>query len=207
MGANQFAGNVQGIAMKARVKSLCLLAASASLACLLPIAQAAAQQAGAYRGHTADGNAISFDVVGDSQGHLALSDLAIQFTAGCGQTGSSITQSWHFFFPTGLPIEHGHVRHLENNPQLYLMNSLNFRGDRVNGTTEARLPMLVPGKPSQTAQLCASGKQAFEATFQSPEGSSPFDHPGTARLKSPERTAILEWSSDGVTHQELRKQP
>ncbi|HEX3943981.1 MAG TPA: hypothetical protein VHW69_07835 [Rhizomicrobium sp.] len=193
--------------MKARVKSLCLLAASASLACLLPIAQAAAQQAGAYRGHTADGNAISFDVVGDSQGHLALSDLAIQFTAGCGQTGSSITQSWHFFFPTGLPIEHGHVRHLENNPQLYLMNSLNFHGDRVNGTTEARLPMLVPGKPSQTAQLCASGKQAFEATFQSPEGSSPFDHPGTARLKSPERTAILEWSSDGVTHQELRKQP
>jgi hypothetical protein len=171
------------------------------------MAQAAAQQAGAYNGHTADGNAISFDVVSDAQGHLALSDLAIQFTAGCVQTGSSITQSWHFFFSRGLPIEHGHVRHLENNPQLYLMNSLNFHGDRVNGTTEARLPMLVPGKPSQTAQLCASGKQAFEATFQSPDGTSPFDHPGTARLKSPERTAILEWSSDGVTHQELRKQP
>jgi hypothetical protein len=207
MGADEFAGNVQGIAMNARVKSLCLLAASTSLACFLPMAQAAAQQAGAYNGHTADGNAISFDVVSDAQGYLALSDLAIQFTAGCVQTGSSITQSWHFFFSRGLPIEHGHVRHLENNPQLYLMNSLNFHGDRVNGTTEARLPMLVPGKPSQTAQLCASGKQAFEATFQSPDGTSPFDHPGTARLKSPERTAILEWSSDGVTHQELRKQP
>lgn len=194
--------------MNARVKSLYLCAASASIACLLPIAPAAAQQqAGAYSGHTADGNAISFDVVGDAQGHFALSDLAIQFTAGCVQTGSSITQSWHFFFSAGLPIEHGRVKHVENNPQLYLLNSLNFHGTRVTGTTEARLPILVPGKTSQTAQLCASGKQAFEAKLQTPEGSGPFDHPGTARLRSPERTAILEWSSDGVTHQELRKQP
>jgi hypothetical protein len=194
--------------MNTRVKSLCLVAASASFVSFLPVAQAAAQQqVGAYSGHTADGNAISFDVVSDGQGHLALSDLAIQFTAGCVQTGSSVTQSWHFFFSAGLPIEHGHVKHVENNPQLYLLNNLNFHDNRVTGTTEARLPMLVPGKPAQAAQLCASGKQAFEAKFQSPEGASPFDHPGTARLKSPERTAILEWSSDGVTHQELRKQP
>jgi hypothetical protein len=193
--------------MGIRVKSLSVLAASVSFAWLLSVGQAAAGQAGAYTGHTADGNSISFDVVNDGQGHLALTDLAIQFTVGCLQTGSSITQSWHFFFSAGLPIEHGRVKHLENGPQLYLLNSLNFHGNRVAGTTEARLPVLVPGKASQSAQLCNSGKQAFEATLQSAEGSGPFDHPGTVRLKSPQRTAILEWSSDGVTHQELRKQP
>jgi hypothetical protein len=193
--------------MRNFAKSLCLWGLTASVAALLGAAPASAQQIGVYSGHTADGNAISFNVVTDAQGQPALADVAIQFTAGCTQTGSSITQHWHFFFSKGLPIVNGHVKHLENNPQLHLLNSLNFNSrQKVTGTTEARLPVLVAGKPANTVQLCTSAKQAFEATLQS-ENASPFDHPGTARLRSPERTAILEWSSEGVTHQELRAQP
>ncbi len=191
--------------MNTAAKRIALGLASAAFFCLLPLTQAAAQQAGFYTGRTADGNAISFDVGTNAQGQLALMDLAIKFTAACSQSGSSISQSWHFFFSGGLPIVNGHVKHLENNPQLYLLNSLSFHGDHVSGSTEARLPVLNDGK-SGAMQLCASGKQAFKAGFQSADGIGPFDHPGTARLKAPERTAILEWSSQGLTHQELRKE-
>ncbi|MBV9063198.1 MAG: hypothetical protein JOY77_09770 [Alphaproteobacteria bacterium] len=185
-------------------KGLGLAAACATLFCALPLAQAAAQQVGAYAGRTADGNTISFDVALDGQGQPALMDLAIKFTAACGQSGSSISQSWHFFFSAGLPIVNGHVKQLEDNPQLLLLNSLSFHDHRVTGSTEARLPII--DAKSGAAQLCTSSKQAFKATFQSADGASPFDHPGTARLKAPQRTAILEWSSQGVLHQELRKE-
>jgi hypothetical protein len=190
--------------MKRAAKQFGFGLASAAFLCALPLAQAAAQPAGAYAGHTADGNAISFDIGSNAQGQPALMDLAIKFTAACGQSGSSISQSWHFFFSAGLPVVNGHVKHLEDNPQLHLLNSLSFHGNGVTGSTEARLPVL-NGK-SGAVQLCASGKQAFEASFQNADGAGPFDHPGTARLKAPERTAILEWSSQGITHQELRKE-
>ena len=64
----------------------------------------------------------------------------------------------------------------------------------------------LPDKSPNAVQLCVSSKQAFEAAFQSADSGHLFDHPGNARLKAPERTAILEWSSQGVTHQELWKQ-
>lgn len=181
--------------------------ASAALAGILSAAPAiAAQQSGTYSGHTADGNAISFDVGINPQGQPVLLDVAVRFTASCPQAGSSISQAWKFFFSNGLPLVHGHVKHLENNPQLYLLNAINFHGGQVTGTTEAKLPLLTPGKPPNGAQLCYSASQAFEASYQSPESASPFDHPGDPHLKTPQRTAILEWSSQGVTHQELRKE-
>lgn len=173
---------------------------------MIPSAGAFADPVGSYIGQTADGNAIRFDVVNDVRGRPVLADLSLSFTAACGVTGSSVSQSWRFFFSKGLPIENGHVKHLENNPQLYLMDSIKFVGKRVTGTTEARLPVLIGGKSPGGVQLCASAKQAFEASFQSTESANPFEHPGNARLKSPERTAILEWSSQGVTHQELRNE-
>lgn len=192
--------------MKHLLKTACLAAASISFTCGFPLAHAFAQQSGSFIGHTADGNPIRFDVVNDPQGQPVLADLSLTFTAACGASGSSIAQSWHFFFSRGLPIVHGHVKHLENNPQLYLLNSITFDGKRVTGMTEARLPVLIPGKSPNSVQLCSSAKQAFEASFQTAESANPFDHPGTTRLKTPERTAILEWSSHGVTHQELRKE-
>ena len=85
-------------------------------------------------------------------------------------------------------------------------NPISFGGGQATGTTEARLPVLVPGKSPSAVQLCTSAKQAFEASFQSADTAHLFDHPGNARLKAPERTAILEWSSQGITYQELRKQ-
>ena len=192
--------------MKDLGKSFARLAASASILALLPLAQAAAQPSGSYSGRTADGNPVSFDVATDAQGQPVLTHVAIQFTAGCAQSGSSITQSWQFFFSGGLPIVHGHVKHIENDPQLYLLNSIAFHGTRATGTTEARLPVLMAGKSPSSVQLCASAKQAFEAEFQSADSAHLFDHPGNARLKAPERTAILEWSSQGIMHQEMRKQ-
>src|ERR1041385_9018742 len=161
--------------MKTAAKRTAVGLASLALLCALPLAQAAAQTGGAYAGHTADGNAISFYIGTDVQGQPALMDLAIKFTAACGQSGSSISQSWHFFFSGGLPIVNGHVKHLENNPQLYLLNSLSVHGNQVTGSTEARLPVLNGGK-SGAVQVCAAGKQAFEASFQSPDGAGPFDH-------------------------------
>ncbi len=98
------------------------------------------------------------------------------------------------------------MKHIENDPQLYLLNSIAFHGTRATGTTEARLPVLMAGKSPSSVQLCASAKQAFEAEFQSADSAHLFDHPGNARLKAPERTAILEWSSQGIMHQEMRKQ-
>ena len=192
--------------MRKFAKNLGRLAASASLLCLLPIAQAAAQQTGSYSGHTADGNPISFDVATDVQGQPVLTHVAVQFTAACAQSGTSITQSWQFFFSRGLPIVHGHVKHVENNPQLYLLNGITFHAERATGATEARLPVLVAGKSPNSVQLCASARQAFEAGFQSADSAHLFDHPGSVKLKAPERTAILEWSSQGIAHQELRKQ-
>ena len=192
--------------MNARAKLLGIVA-SAALASTLPLAQAtAAQQAGTYSGHTADGNAISFDVGTNPQGQPVLLDVAIKFTALCPQAGSSITQSWKFFFSNGLPIVHGHVKHVENNPQLYLLNAINIHGGKASGTTEAKLPMLEPGKSPGGAQLCYSASQAFEAAYQEADGAQLFGQPGDAHLKTPARTAILEWSSQGVTHQELRKE-
>lgn len=192
--------------MRDCAKNLKLLAASASVLCLLPVAHALAQQTGSYSGRTADGNPISFDVAADAQGQLVLTHVAVQFTAACAQSGTSVTQSWQFFFSAGLPIAHGHVKHIENNPQLYLLNGITFHGTRATGSTEARLPVLLPDKAPNAVQLCVSSKQAFEAAFQSADSAHLFDHPGNARLKAPERTAILEWSSQGVTHQELWKQ-
>ena len=192
--------------MKNLGKRLGRLAATVSFLCLLPATQAAAEQTGSYSGRTADGNPISVDVATDAQGQPVLTHVSIQFTAACAQSGTSIAQSWQFFFSGGLPIVHGHVKHIENNPQLFLLNSISFHSGRATGTTEALLPVLVPGKSPSSVQLCASGKQAFEAGFQSADSGHLFDHPGNARLKAPERTAILEWSSQGITHQELRKQ-
>jgi hypothetical protein len=192
--------------MKQFPKNLGRVAASAFFLCLLAVAHAAAQQTGSYSGHTADGNPISFDVATDAQGQLVLTHVAIQFTAACAQSGSSVTQSWQFFFSGGLRIVHGHVKHIENNPQLYLLNNIIFHPTGATGSTEARLPVLVAGKSPNSVQLCASAKQAFEAGFQSADSAHLFDHPGNARLKAPDRTAILEWSSQGITHQELRKQ-
>src|ERR1051325_4526342 len=120
--------------MRKFAKNLGRLAASASLLCLLPIAQAAAQQTGSYSGHTADGNPISFDVATDVQGQPVLTHVAVQFTAACAQSGTSITQSWQFFFSRGLPIVHGHVKHVENNPQLYLLNGITFHGTHATGS-------------------------------------------------------------------------
>src|SRR6476646_5413161 len=191
--------------MKNLGESLALLA-TASILCLVPAAQASAQQTGSYSGRTADGNPISFDVASDAQGQMVLTHVAIQFTAACAQSGTSVTQSWQFFFSSGLPIVHGHAKHVENNPQLYLLNGITFHGAHATGTTEARLPIRILGKPPAAVQLCASAKQAFEAGFQTADSGHLFDHPGNARLKAPERTAILEWSSQGVTHQELWKQ-
>lgn len=167
---------------------------------------AQAQQIGSYSGRTADGNRIRFDIVSNAQGQLAIADLSLSFSAACGQTGTSIAQSWQFIFSKGLAITREHVKHVENNPQLYLMNNITFDGRKVTGTTEARLPVLLGGKSPNAVQLCVSDKQAFEATFQSADNTNPFDRPGHARLRTPERTAILEWSSGGVMHQELRKQ-
>lgn len=192
--------------MNARAK-LFGLVASAAVASILPSVHAtAAQQAGTYSGHTADGNTISFDVGSNPQGQPVLLDVAIKFSAFCPQAGSSMAQSWKFFFSNGLPIVHGHVKHLENGPQLYLLNAINFHSGRVSGTTEAKLPMLEPGKSPSSTQLCSSAKQAFEASYQGADGTNFFDHPGDPHLKTPQRTAILEWSSQGVTHQELRKE-
>ena len=169
-------------------------------------ASAQAQQIGSYSGHTADGNRIRFDIVSDAQGQLAIADLAVSFNAVCGQTGTSLAQSWQFIFSKGLPIAGGRVKHIENNPQLYMLNSVKFDGKKVTGTTESRLPVLMGSKSPDAVQICISGKQAFEATFQSADSINPFENPGHARLKTPERTAILEWSSQGVMHQELHKQ-
>jgi hypothetical protein len=191
--------------MKNIAKVFGLLAGAASLTFLLPAAQAAAQQAGAYVGHTADGNLISFDVGVDAQGQPVLTDLAIKFTAACAQSGSSVTQSWQFFFGTGLPIVHGHVKQIENTPQLYLLDSISFHNGRATGATEARLPVLTDAK-SQSVQLCSSAKQAFEANFQTVDSAHLFDHPGNARLKAPQRTSVLEWSSQGMTYQQLTRQ-
>src|SRR6202012_5024048 len=106
---------------------LCRAAALVGAGCLLLTAQPAlAEQAGAYSGRTADGNAITFDVGVNAQNQAALMDMSVRFTAACPQSGSSVTQSWKFFFYSGLPIADGHVKHLENNPQLYLLNNVKF---------------------------------------------------------------------------------
>ncbi|MBV9569837.1 MAG: hypothetical protein JO056_01170 [Alphaproteobacteria bacterium] len=190
--------------MKSQIEIFAVGLAGAAL--LFSVASAQAQQVGSYIGRTADGNRIRFDIVSDAQGQLAIADLSLSFSAACGQTGTSMTQSWQFIFSKGLPIVGEHVKHVENNPQLYLVNSISFDGKKVTGTTEARLPVLLGGKSPGAVQLCVSGKQAFEATFQSADNANPFENPGRARLKTPERTAILEWSSQGAMHQELRKQ-
>jgi hypothetical protein len=188
-----------------RLGTLCGAAAFAGAACFAFAAQPAfAQQAGAYSGQTADGNPITFDVGVNAQGQAALMDMSVRFTAACPQSGSSITQSWKFFFYTGIPIVNGRVKHIENNPQLYLLNTVKFGNRSASGATEARLPVLIAGKNS--VQLCTSLPQAFKAKFHPADGSNPFERPGDAHLKTPERTAILEWSEQGVVHQELRKE-
>lgn len=185
---------------KSAVVGLAALASGATLA------SASAEPVGSYIGQTADGNAVRFDLVTDNKGHLALADLSLSFTAACGVSGSAVTQSWQFFFSKGLPVTKGRVKHVENSPQLYVANNLKFDGKHVTGTTEARLPVFGGNGSSGGVQLCVSAKQAVEATFQSADSTNPFEHSGTARFKSPERTAILEWSSQGVDHQELRKE-
>src|SRR5436305_132045 len=191
--------------MGMRLGTLCGAAAVAGAGCFAFAAQpASAQQAGAYSGQTADGNPITFDVGVNAQGQAALMDMSVRFTAACPQSGSSITQSWKFFFYTGIPIVNGRVKHIENNPQLYLLNSVKFGNHSASGTTEARLPVLIAGKNS--VQLCTSLPQAFKAKFHPADNSNPFERPGDAHLKTPERTAILEWSEQGVVHQELRKE-
>ena len=190
-----------------RLGSLCRAAALAGAGFVVLAAQSAsAQQAGAYSGRTADGNAITFDVGVNAQGQAALMDMSVRFTATCPQSGSSITQSWKFFFYSGLPIVNGRVKHLENNPQLYLLNSVKFGKHGASGTTEARLPVLIAGKSGSSVQLCASAPQAFKAEFHPVDGSNPFESAGDAHFKTPTRTAILEWSEQGVVHQELRKE-
>jgi hypothetical protein len=191
--------------MGTRLGSLCRAAALAGAGSLILAAQSAsAQQAGAYSGQTADGNPITFDVGVNAQGQAALMDMSIRFTAVCPQSGTSITQSWKFFFYTGIPIVNGRVRHIENNPQLYLLNNVKFGNHSASGTTEARLPVLVADKNS--VQLCTSSSQAFKTKFHAADGSNPFERPGDAHLRTPERTAILEWSEQGVVHQEMRKE-
>jgi hypothetical protein len=196
-------GDVMGM----RFTSLCRAAALAGAGCVVLAAQpASAEQAGAYSGHTADGNAITFDVGVNAQGQPALMDMSIRFTAACSQSGSSITQSWKFFFYNGLPIANGRVKHLENNPQLYLLNNVKFGSHSASGTTEARLPVLIAGKSGTSVQLCASAPQAFKAEFHPADGSNPFERAGDAHFRTPTRTAILEWSEQGVVHQEMRKE-
>lgn len=190
-----------------RLGSLCRAAALAGAGFLvLAVQSALAEQAGAYSGRTADGNAVTFDVGVNAQGQAALMDMSVRFTAACPQSGSSITQSWKFFFYTGLPIVNGHVKHLENNPQLYLLNNVKFGKHGASGTTEARLPVLIAGKSGNGVQLCASAPQAFRAEFHPADGSNPFERAGEAHFSTPTRTAILEWSEQGVVHQELRKE-
>jgi hypothetical protein len=193
--------------MGKRVGSVCRVAGLGMVAGIGLAGQPAfAQQVGSYSGQTADGSPISFDVGVNAQGQPALMDMSVRFTAACAQSGSSVTQSWKFFFYSGLPIADGKVKHLENNPQLYLLNNVRFGQHSASGTTEARLPVLLSGKSSSTVQLCGSSAQAFKAKFHEADGSHLFEHAGDAHLKTPERTAILEWSDQGGVHQELRKE-
>lgn len=193
--------------MRTRLGILCRAAILGGAAGIAFAGQpAAAQQAGAYSGQTADGSPISFDVGMNAQGQPALMDMSIRFTAACPQSGSSITQSWRFFFYSGLPIVNGRVKHLENNPQLYLLDNVKFGKHSATGTTEARLPVLLPGKSPVAVQMCASAPQAFKAEFHPADGANPFERAGDARLRTPERTAILEWSDQTGVHQEMRKE-
>ena len=192
--------------MGKRAGSVCLAAAIAGVTGIAMAGQPAlAEQAGSYSGHTADGSPISFDVGVNAQGQPALMDMSVRFTAACAQNGSSVTQSWKFFFYSGLPIVNGKVKHLENNPQLYLLNNVKFGKHSAAGSTEARLPILLSGKSSSSVQLCASSPQAFKAKFHEADSAHLFEGGGDAHLKTPERTAILEWSDQGGVHQELRK--